>query len=97
MSVIKLLYFAAAHDATGIGEEQVALSSIHKEEEAIAANAPISIEQLRAWMIKRYPAIEPCLQTAVIAINMEYVDNNDRNITISDGDEVAVIPPVSGG
>lgn len=75
------------------------LSSIHGEETttAITTNASVSLKQLLSWIVDRYPTMKACLQTAVIAINMEYADSNDNSIVISTGDEIAIIPPVSGG
>lgn len=42
----------------------------------------------------RYPGITQRPDSLVIAVNQEYADHLH---TLSDGDEVALIPPVSGG
>ena len=40
------------------------------------------------------PSIKDLLPRAAVAINREYVS---RDTTLNDGDELALIPPVSGG
>ncbi|CAN5364673.1 hypothetical protein BH09PLA1_BH09PLA1_05280 [soil metagenome] len=42
----------------------------------------------------RYAAIKDLLPRAALAINQEYVP---RDSPLNDGDELALIPPVSGG
>ena len=41
-----------------------------------------------------HPALDSVLRSAVLAVNQEYVT---ENVALRDGDEVAVIPPISGG
>lgn len=45
-------------------------------------------------LIEEFPQIEPMSSSVTFAVNCEYVD---RNHPLREGDEVAVIPPVSGG
>ena len=45
-------------------------------------------------LVERYPAIEPMGASVSFAVNQEYAD---RAHSLRDGDEVALIPPVSGG
>jgi molybdopterin converting factor subunit 1 len=58
----------------------------------VAAGA--TIEALWASIVAEVPAIEPVCASVRFAVNREYVD---RGHVLADGDEVAVIPPVSGG
>lgn len=51
------------------------------------------VEQLRSNLIKRYPQMSQ-LPSLLIAVNREYAD--DQTI-LKATDEVALIPPVSGG
>ncbi len=46
------------------------------------------------WVVDQYPGIVGGPSALVIAVNQEY---QDHNYELSDGDEVALIPPVSGG
>lgn len=49
---------------------------------------------LRGEMARRFPRILPLLSTLVCAVNEDYVPGDHR---LSPNDEVALIPPVSGG
>ncbi len=55
----------------------------------------VSVSELRLHLGERYPQIGPHLECAAIAVNEEYV--RDPQTRISEGDTVALIPPVSGG
>jgi molybdopterin synthase sulfur carrier subunit len=46
----------------------------------------------------RYPGLQESLITIAIALNRKYVDRkNDKSIVLRSGDELALIPPISGG
>ena len=45
-------------------------------------------------LIQRHPKAEGLLEVSRLAVNREYVSTD---ASLRDGDEVAVIPPVSGG
>lgn len=53
-----------------------------------------SLSSLIASLSNACPAIAPLLPTCRVAVNREIASNETR---ISEGDEVAIIPPVSGG
>ena len=50
--------------------------------------------ELVAVVTRQYPQLSPNPPTIVVAINREYVNHSHP---LKDGDEVAFIPPVSGG
>ncbi|WP_282800954.1 MoaD/ThiS family protein [Secundilactobacillus kimchicus] len=52
-------------------------------------------EAVKPALIERFPAAKPILETARLAINQDFVA--DEAMTLAPGDEVALIPPVSGG
>src|ERR1700704_635323 len=79
---VRVLFFGAARDATGREELELALSS--------QANVASAFAQLLA----DYPALARFGNSLLLAVNQEYA-LPDRKI--SDGDELAVLPPVSGG
>ena len=80
---ITILFFATLRDV--IGARQI---SVDVDE---SAN---SIKLLRQELTARYPAAADNLSVALAAINEEFAFDHDR---LSDGDEVAFFPPVSGG
>ena len=47
-------------------------------------------------VVEEFPGLEQVLTTAVLSINLEYVDSKS-NTKLNEGDEVAIIPPISGG
>ncbi|KAL1934792.1 hypothetical protein VTP01DRAFT_6974 [Rhizomucor pusillus] len=81
---VKVLYFAAARDVTQITEEVLVLPE----------NKP-TLRDLTMKLVDKYgDYLEKILDQSMYAINMEYVDKESK---IYSGDEIAVIPPVSGG
>ncbi|KAI5307967.1 hypothetical protein KEM55_006919 [Ascosphaera atra] len=88
MSVFQIHYFASASSYT------------KKPTESLPAPCPLS--KLFNLLEERYPGIkDKVLSSCVISLNMEYVDMDEsddgKGIMIEEGDEVAVIPPVSSG
>jgi molybdopterin converting factor subunit 1 len=79
---VHVLFFGAARDATGADEVDLKLNPPHDSESAF--------EQL----LTTYPALRRFGKSLLFAVNQEYA-RPDREI--SDGDELAVFPPVSGG
>ncbi len=61
--------------------------------ESVAVEAR-TVAGLRLALNALRPAAAPLLTRCRVAVNLEFVDD-DHNVTSSD--EVAVIPPVSGG
>ena len=56
--------------------------------------AHASIAQAVGVLQQRYPALEPHMENVRFAVDMEFVDVETR---LAQGDELALIPPVSGG
>ncbi|KAI4618920.1 hypothetical protein J4E83_005871 [Alternaria metachromatica] len=82
-----ILYFAAASTFTGKTSEHLP--------------APVRARDVFAMLEERYPGIrDKVLSSCAMTINMEYVDvgeddAEDANKQIVEGDEVAIIPPLS--
>ncbi|MEZ4504100.1 MAG: molybdenum cofactor biosynthesis protein MoaE [Dehalococcoidia bacterium] len=55
----------------------------------------ITVAALHERLGEEYPALRPYLSGLAVAINEEYVLDDDTEL--HDGDEVALIPPISGG
>lgn len=52
-----------------------------------------TVAELKTALFKKYPALA-ALRSVYVAVNNEYAD---ENAPLKEGDEVALIPPVSGG
>jgi molybdopterin converting factor subunit 1 len=79
---IRVQLFAAARDLAGAGEVVVDVSAVP------------TVGMLRQALAIQVPALAALLGRSAIAVNHDFAD--DRR-TIGSADEVAVIPPVSGG
>ena len=71
----------------GIAKDIVGSSSLHIDQEISTVN------DLLAYLKTEYPPFEK-LTSLLVAINDEYANNTAK---IKSEDEVALIPPVSGG
>ncbi len=80
--IVKVMLFAAARDLAG--------------HDVIAAKlmADQTVAALRATLAKNFPALAPLLAKSAIAVNQDFAD--DTHI-LAPSDEIAIIPPVSGG
>ncbi|HUI40728.1 MAG TPA: molybdenum cofactor biosynthesis protein MoaE [Terriglobia bacterium] len=79
---VKVLFFGAAHDVTGFGEEHLELAE------------GLDLAELRRRYEARFPQLREMNGALVAAVNQEVCE---RSWPLSDGDEVAFLPPVSGG
>ena len=82
MISLRVMVFASLTDHFGAGPRSVSL-----EDGATA-------ERLRDVLSMERPAAAIGLAGARIAVNRQF---QDESVVLSDGDEVAFIPPVSGG
>ena len=53
-----------------------------------------TVAEVVAALHRAYPGLGPAVDKALLAVNQEYVG---RDLRLNDGDELALIPPVSGG
>lgn len=82
MGAVTILYFASAADRRGCSSESFSLQS------------GATTGHLRSSLAQAHPALRGTLERCRIAVNHEFVGND---WVLKAGDEVAVIPPVSGG
>jgi molybdopterin converting factor small subunit len=76
------LFFGAAADQ--VGARQIEVGVVHGA----------TLGDLWPVLADRYPGLAPMRDTLAFAVNGAYARMEDA---ISPGDEVAVLPPVSGG
>lgn len=84
MSLIKItiLYFAQTSDITG------------KKIEKTKVKSNTNISDLFFQLITRYPRLKEIEKSLQISVNRKIVK---KNFEIKDGDEIALLPPISGG
>ncbi len=81
MGDIKVLLFGAAADRAGTRETQVQADKV-------------TLDELWPLLLEHHPGLSPMRDTLAFAVNGEYARGDTP---VSPGDEVAVLPPVSGG
>lgn len=67
---------------------------IGESERTIELPAGSTVADVLAWVNGEFAEIAPLFQASMVMLNQEYVG---RGEPLSDGDEIAFIPPVSGG
>lgn len=79
---VTVLFWASLRDCTGVSQAELDLPG--------GATEPVF------WycLLSRYPALEPYRNVCRVAVNAVYAG---KEVQFHDGDEVALIPPVSGG
>jgi molybdopterin synthase catalytic subunit len=79
---VRVLFFGAARDAVGNDSLELQI------------NSPATVASAFTQLLSAYPALARFGNSLLLAVNQEYA-LPDRQL--SDGDELAVLPPVSGG
>lgn len=80
---VKVLFFAKAREITGTGEDRISVPRL------------LSYAELTERIISGF-RLESIRDTLILAVNEEFVEPG-ATLTLSDKDEIAVIPPLSGG
>lgn len=81
---VRCLFFGKGKELTNISEKEFIL-----ETKTNSTNFLLILE-------KEFPSLSQILDTCVLAVNQEYVDKG-LPIALKEGDEIALIPPLSGG
>jgi molybdopterin converting factor subunit 1 len=79
---VRVRFFATLRDRAGVEETHLRLDD------------PATVSSLLEQLGDQYPRLRPSLDTALVAVNHEYVFAENP---VHEGDEVALFPPVSGG
>ncbi|XP_067254294.1 molybdopterin synthase sulfur carrier subunit isoform X2 [Chanodichthys erythropterus] len=82
---VSVLYFAKSAELTGLKAENITV--------------PSNITSLQLWqdLENRHPRLSVLRDQVVLAVRQEYVPLGAQLLTLRQGDEVAIIPPLSGG
>ena len=90
VTAIRIKLFASAKEIVGRGNSEITLE--FREE------TKITFTELRKRILQTYPKLEQI--PFVFAINYKIADEsttNTANTTITSSDEIALLPPISGG
>ena len=79
---IRVLYFATLRDMVG------------EQEERVEVPEGATVADLVAEIVGAYPRFREMEPSLMISVNQEY---SERGTALKEGDEVAFIPPISGG
>jgi molybdopterin converting factor subunit 1 len=79
---IKVLYFASMRDLFGCAGESMELSP------------GSGLPELKQLLLQKAPGLQGHLSSLAWGVNFEFAQGSAR---LQDGDEVALLPPVSGG
>jgi molybdopterin synthase catalytic subunit len=90
---LRVLFFAAARTAVGVGEATFTVGG--GGDDNAAADA-CTVAALVAAVVAAHPALAPLLASLVLAVNMDYVAV-DSTRALAPSDQIAFIPPISGG
>ncbi|KAL1440449.1 hypothetical protein MTO96_009486 [Rhipicephalus appendiculatus] len=82
---VRLLLFAKARELAGTSEASLVVPAVLRD-----------VEELKEVIFDAFPKLASLQRSAVIAVNESYVDSGVE-VTLRQGDEVAFIPPISGG
>ncbi|KAM4831986.1 molybdopterin synthase sulfur carrier subunit [Urocitellus parryii] len=82
---VEILYFAKRAEVTGVRSETI---SVQQE-----------IKALQLWneIETRHPGLADVRNQVIFAVHQEYVQLGDQLLLLHPGDEIAIIPPISGG
>lgn len=83
---MNILFFAKSRELVGIQEAKV---KVHSSS---------TVFDLRQDIVDHFPSLKSIENNFLIALNEEYLEPEAKDIiTLKSGDELAIIPPISGG
>jgi len=81
---VVVIFFAKARELAGHSSQPLTLQS------------STNLTQLKTQLVQAFPALEKLGGAFIVARNENYLEE-DQTITLAQGDELAIIPPISGG
>ncbi|WP_291960046.1 MoaD/ThiS family protein [Maribacter sp.] len=79
---MNVLFFGITKDI--VGGSEISISDVAK---------PLNVAELKKRLIDSYPEFSK-LNSLAVAVNSEYADDS---VILTGNEEIAIIPPVSGG
>lgn len=79
---IQVLFFASCREKTGISKLELELMQM------------ATTRTMMAVLLGKYPELEEITAALKIAVNKKYIT---EETALAEGDEVALLPPISGG
>ncbi|KAK0060251.1 molybdopterin synthase sulfur carrier subunit [Biomphalaria pfeifferi] len=83
--LVSLLFFAKSRELVGQKEVQLQVPSA------------CTGKQLLNHIVLFYPELSLISNNLVLSLNDKYLDIDENQVTLQENDELAVIPPISGG
>ncbi|GAV02656.1 hypothetical protein RvY_13193 [Ramazzottius varieornatus] len=102
ISEVRLVCFAPYDDVMELTVKFLALAKDltgRDECKLVLDRSDITVEQLLDQIFTAFPRLKEIRRQFILALNLEYLnlDNPSEVIYLGPGDELAVLPPVSGG
>lgn len=82
---VKVLFFARAREIAGLSETTLKMEDTHSLK---------TITDCVECITRQFPGLQEISSCMLVALNQEYADGSS---IVKDGDELALIPPISGG
>lgn len=82
---VRVLYFAKSRDLAGTAEETIKVPD------------RVTSQLLLEIITDRHIELKTIQQNLILAVNQDYISEESGEIQLNPGDEIAVIPPLSGG
>ena len=82
---VNVLFFAKVRELTNRSSVQLEITS------------KLSLKNLIEQVIIQYPSLEVLKENLIIALNQNYVNDLNEILVLKESDEIALIPPISGG
>lgn len=82
---VSVLFFAKSRELVGVKKATVELQQ------------QVSVSAILSKLIEFYPALEKISNSIILAHNQEYKEDHSEVVQLRERDEIAIIPPISGG
>lgn len=86
---VRVLFFAKARELAGASSDTIRVRP-----------GTLPREALQQTIISIYPTLKPLAPYCALAVNLDYVPpegSGEEQTPLKSGDELAIIPPISGG